>query len=62
MSSFVSAPGVGARPLAGIRHIDHVTYVTRSEEERPFLASWEMLGFRELVRLETDRYPRRTSR
>jgi 4-hydroxyphenylpyruvate dioxygenase-like putative hemolysin len=43
--------------IRGIRHIDHVTYAGAAKNERSFLRSWRMLGFRELVRLRTVVYP-----
>ncbi len=43
--------------VQALRHIDHVTYVARAENERSFLSSWERLGFREHTRLITKRYP-----
>lgn len=43
--------------LKSIRHIDHVTYVAKVENERQFISQWESLGFREHVRLNTPRWP-----
>lgn len=42
---------------SAIRRIDHVTYVTAAENESAFIASWQALGFQELNRLHTERYP-----
>ncbi len=43
--------------LKGIRHIDHVTYVSAFESEERFLSQWKIFGFEELVRLQTRKYP-----
>ncbi len=42
---------------SAIRRIDHVTYVTGPANESAFIASWNALGFKELNRLHTRRYP-----
>lgn len=43
--------------LKAIRHIDHVTYAVSWEHETTFIRRWEVLGFKELVRLNTERFP-----
>ena len=40
-----------------IRHIDHITYVTSADNEQAFLTSWQLLAFREHVRVHTRRFP-----
>lgn len=59
---FTPPPRQGSNPasrevLKAIRHIDHVTYVARYENERRFIEQWQSLGFREHVRLHTIRWP-----
>ncbi|MCP5467830.1 MAG: hypothetical protein H7A32_01000 [Deltaproteobacteria bacterium] len=40
-----------------IRHIDHVTYAGKVRNEADFIDRWNIMGFSELVRLHTQRYP-----
>lgn len=40
--------------LKCIRHVDHITYVTKFENERVFIARWKLLGYVEHVRLHTS--------
>lgn len=40
-----------------IRHIDHITYAGRARHEQTFIERWQLMGFSELVRLHTRRYP-----
>ena len=40
-----------------IRHIDHVTYAGKHENESVFLSHWQKFGFKELQRLYTQRFP-----
>jgi len=50
-------PGAASEVLKSIRHIDHVTYVARFENERRFIERWSSLGFHEHVRLFCKRWP-----
>ncbi len=40
-----------------IRHIDHITYAGKTRNEKGFIERWQLMGFSELVRLHTRRYP-----
>lgn len=43
--------------VQAIRHIDHVTYVAKLENEQKFIDLWGTLGFHEHVRLRCVRWP-----
>jgi len=44
-------------PKSPVRHVDHITYVVRPENEASYRARWGLLGAEELVRLRTERFP-----
>ncbi len=43
--------------VQAIRHIDHVTYAVKLENEKKFIDLWATLGFHEHVRLRCRRWP-----
>lgn len=40
-----------------IQHIDHITYAGKFQHASRFIRQWQQMGFEELVRLQTQRYP-----
>lgn len=57
MSAFPATVAENANVLDCIPHLDHITYVTKFENERVFVERWKLLGFDEHVRFHTSRFP-----
>ena len=54
MSAFPATVAENASVLDCIPHLDHITYVTKFENERVFINRWKLLGFHEHVRFNTS--------
>lgn len=57
MFAFPATVAENTSVLECIPHLDHITYVTKFENQRVFIARWKLLGFHEHVRLHTSCFP-----
>lgn len=52
INEFINASGSGL-----IGQIDHVNYVVAEKDKKSFIDSWVKLGFNEVLRVQTQKYP-----